>query len=481
MGPSRRKWFALALLCTVQFMVVLDIAVVNVALPSIQTDLGFSQENLQWVISAYALMFGGFLLLGGRAADLLGRRRVFLAGIVVFTAASVLSGLAWSEASLIGARALQGLGAAIISPAALSILTTTFPEGRERNTALGAWGAVGAFGAVAGVLLGGILTDLLSWEWIFYVNAPVGIGAFLLAPVLLDESRDATARTFDLPGAALVTSGLVVLVYAITQANGYGWSSAETIGLFAAAVVLLSAFVAWEARTRDPLMPLSIFRLRTLVGANIAGLVLGTVMFSMFLMLTLYMQQVLGYSPLRTGVAYLAVAGTAIVWSALAAQLVTRIGVKRVLVVGMVFLTAGLVYFTQVSVDGSYAGDLLPGFLVIAIGMGFSFVPISIAALAGVRASEAGLASGLINTSQQIGGALGIAALSSVATSTTADEAASGTALPFALTEGFQAAFVGGAAVAIVGVVVALFVVRGRDLTETAPVPADLEAALEAA
>jgi EmrB/QacA subfamily drug resistance transporter len=481
MAASRRKWFALALLCTVQFMVVLDIAVVNVALPSIQTDLGFSQENLQWVISAYALMFGGFLLLGGRAADLLGRRRVFLAGIVVFTAASVLSGLAWSEASLIGARALQGLGAAIISPAALSILTTTFPEGRERNTALGAWGAVGAFGAVAGVLLGGILTDLLSWEWIFYVNAPVGIGAFLLAPVLLDESRDATARTFDLPGAALVTSGLVVLVYAITQANGYGWSSAETIGLFAAAVVLLSAFVAWEARTRDPLMPLSIFRLRTLVGANIAGLVLGTVMFSMFLMLTLYMQQVLGYSPLRTGVAYLAVAGTAIVWSALAAQLVTRIGVKRVLVVGMVFLTAGLVYFTQVSVDGSYAGDLLPGFLVIAIGMGFSFVPISIAALAGVRASEAGLASGLINTSQQIGGALGIAALSSVATSTTADEAASGTALPFALTEGFQAAFVGGAAVAIVGVVVALFVVRGRDLTETAPVPADLEAALEAA
>jgi EmrB/QacA subfamily drug resistance transporter len=481
MAASRRKWFALALLCTVQFMVVLDIAVVNVALPSIQTDLGFSQENLQWVISAYALMFGGFLLLGGRAADLLGRRRVFLAGIVVFTAASVLSGLAWSEASLIGARALQGLGEAIISPAALSILTTTFPEGRERNTALGAWGAVGAFGAVAGVLLGGILTDLLSWEWIFYVNAPVGIGAFLLAPVLLDESRDATARTFDLPGAALVTSGLVVLVYAITQANGYGWSSAETIGLFAAAVVLLSAFVAWEARTRDPLMPLSIFRLRTLVGANIAGLVLGTVMFSMFLMLTLYMQQVLGYSPLRTGVAYLAVAGTAIVWSALAAQLVTRIGVKRVLVVGMVFLTAGLVYFTQVSVDGSYAGDLLPGFLVIAIGMGFSFVPISIAALAGVRASEAGLASGLINTSQQIGGALGIAALSSVATSTTADEAASGTALPFALTEGFQAAFVGGAAVAIVGVVVALFVVRGRDLTETAPVPADLEAALEAA
>src|SRR3954467_3415040 len=404
MSATRRKWFALALLCTVQFMVVLDIAVVNVALPSIQKDLGFSQENLQWVISAYALLFGGFLLLGGRAADLLGRRRVFLAGLVLFTVASLLSGFAWSQGSLIGARALQGLGAAIISPAALSILTTTFAEGPERTTALGAWGAVGAFGAVAGVLLGGVLTDLLSWQWIFFVNAPVGVGAFVLAPVLLDESRDATASSFDLPGAALVTSGLVVLVYGITQANDYGWGSIQTFGFFAAALTLLAGFVAWEARTRDPLMPLSIFRLRTLVGANVAGLILGTVLFAMFLMLTLYMQDVLGYSPLRTGVAYLAVAGTAIIWSALAAQLVTRVGVKRVLVVGMTFLTAGLAFFTQVSVGGSYAEDLLPGFLVIAVGMGFSFVPISIAALAGVRESQAGLASGLINTSQQIGG-----------------------------------------------------------------------------
>jgi MFS family permease len=296
--------------------------------------------------------------------------------------------------------------------------------------------------------------------------------------MLLDESRDATARTFDIPGATLVTGGLVVLVYAITQANDYGWSSAETIGLFAAAVALLVGFVGWEARTRDPLMPLSIFRLRTLVGANVAGLILGTVMFSMFLMLTLYMQQVLGYSPLRTGVAYLAVAGTAIVWSALAAQLVTRVGVKPVLVTGMAFLTAGLVYFTQVSVGGSYVSDLLPGFLVIAVGMGFSFVPISIAALAGVRPAEAGLASGLINTSQQIGGALGIAALSSVATSTTADEVARGTTLPFALTDGFQAAFVGGAAIAVVGILVALIVVRGRDLREPAPAG---QPALEAA
>jgi EmrB/QacA subfamily drug resistance transporter len=468
-SSADRKWLALALLCTVQFMVVLDIAIVNVALPSIQVDLGFSQENLQWVISAYALFFGGFLLLGGRAADLLGRRRVFVAGIVVFTIASVLSGLAWSEGSLIAARALQGLGAAIISPAALSILTTTFAEGSDRNTALGAWGAVGAFGAVAGVLLGGILTDLLSWQWIFYVNAPVGAGAFVLAPMLLRESRDASARSFDVPGAVLVTSGLVLLVYAITQANGYGWGSAETIAFFVAAAATLGAFLAWESRASDPLMPFSIFRLRTLVGANVAGLILGTVMFSMFLMLTLYMQQVLGYSPLRTGISYLAVAGTAIIWSAVAAQLVTRIGVKPVLVTGMAFLAAGLLFFTQVSVGGSYASDLLPGFLLIAVGMGFSFVPISIAALAGVRPAEAGLASGLINTSQQIGGALGIAALSAVATSRTAADVASGTAPPFALTDGFQAAFVGGAGIAVVGVLVALLIVRRRDLGEPSP------------
>ncbi|MDQ3778180.1 MAG: MFS transporter [Actinomycetota bacterium] len=465
-ATGHNKWLALALLALVQFMVVLDIAIVNVALPSIQVDLGFSQENLQWVISAYALFFGGFLLLGGRAADLLGRRRIFLAGLVLFTVASLLAGLAWSETSLIVARALQGLGAAVISPAALSILTTTFAEGKERNTALGVWGAVGAFGAVAGVLLGGILTDVLSWEWIFFVNIPVGIAAFAVTPVLLGESRDERARSFDVPGAVLVTSGLVVLVYAITQANDYGWSSFETIGLFAAAGALLAAFVGWEARASQPLMPFSIFRLQTLVGANVAGLILGTALFAMFLMLTLYMQQVLGYSPLRTGVGYLAVAGTAIIWSALAAQLVTRVGVKPVLVSGMSLLTLGLLYFTQVDVGGSYVGDLLPGFLLISIGMGFSFVPISIAALAGVQASEAGLASGLINTSQQIGGALGIAALSAVATSATEDAAASGTPLPFALTDGFEAAFIGGAIVAAVGVVASLVLIRRRDLVQ---------------
>ena len=464
MASARRKWFGLALLLLVQFMVVLDIAIVNVALPSIQTDLGFSQENLQWVISAYALLFGGFLLLGGRAADLLGRRRLFMTGLILFTVASLTSGLAWSEGALIGARAFQGLGAAIVTPAALSIISTTFAEGRERNKALGAWGGVGAFGAVAGVLLGGILTDLLSWEWIFFVNIPVGIIGLALAPFLLSESRDATAKSFDLPGAALVTGGLVTLVYAITQANNYGWSSLATIGLFAAAAALLAGFLGWESRAKDPLMPFSIFRLRTVVGANAAGLVMGTAMFGMFLMLTLYMQQVLGYSALKTGIGYLAVAGTAIVWSGLAAQLVTRIGVKPVLVVGMTSLTAGLLYFTQVSVGGSYLGDLLPGFLLISAGIGFSFVPISIAALAGVEAAEAGLASGLINTSQQIGGALGIAVLSSIATSTTSGELTSGTVPTTALTDGFQNAFVAGGIVAFLGILVALFVVSRRDL-----------------
>src|SRR5216117_3144942 len=290
-ATDRRKWLALALLSAVQFMVVLDIAIVNVALPSIKVDLGFSQENLQWVISAYALFFGGFLLLGGRAADLLGRRRIFLAGIVLFTGASLFAGLAWSEASLISARALQGLGAAVITPAALSILSTTFVEGRERNIALGAWGAVGGFGAAAGVLLGGILTDALSWSWIFFVNVPVGVTAFILAPILLKESRDAHVKRFDLPGAVLVTGGLSSLVYAITKAGKDGWLAGTTLSFFATALALLVGFVVWEQRHPEPLMRLGILRIKTVSGANVAGFIMGTALFAMFLMLTLYMQQ----------------------------------------------------------------------------------------------------------------------------------------------------------------------------------------------
>jgi EmrB/QacA subfamily drug resistance transporter len=478
-ATERRKWLALALLSVVQFMVVLDIAIVNVALPSIQVDLGFSQENLQWVISAYALVFGGFLLLGGRAADVLGRRRIFLAGLILFTVSSLLAGLAWSEASLIGARAFQGLGAAIISPAALSILSTTFVEGRERNIALGVWGAVGGFGAAAGVLLGGILTDALSWEWIFFVNVPVGLASLALTPLLLGESRDARVRRFDVPGAVLVTGGLSVLVYAITQAGQEGWLAGSTLGFFAGAIGLLVAFVAWELRHPEPLMRFGIFRIRTVAGANVAGFIMGTAMFSMFLMLTLYMQQVLAFSAMKTGVAYLAVAGTAIVWSAVAAQLVTRVGVKPVLTTGMLALTAGLVYFTQVSVGGSYLGDLLPGFLLIAVGIGFSFVPISIAALAGVEAREAGLASGLINTSQQIGGALGIAALATIATSRTADAVEGGSALPVALIDGFTGAFVAGALIAGLGIVAALTLIRRDELEQ--PVEVEAQPALDLA
>ena len=471
---DRRKWLALALLSAVQFMVVLDIAIVNVALPSIQVDLGFSQENLQWVISAYALVFGGFLLLGGRAADLLGRRRIFLVGTIVFTISSLLAGLAWSEASLIGARAFQGLGAAVITQAALSILSTTFVEGRERNIALGVWGAVGGFGAAAGVLMGGVLTDALSWEWIFFVNIPVGLTALVLAPILLKESRDASVKSFDALGAVLVTSGLSSLVYAITQAATDGWLAGKTVAFFAASIVLLLGFIAWEVRHPEPLMRFGILRTKTVTGANVAGFILGTSTFSLFLMLTLYMQQVLGYSPMKTGVAYLAVAGTAIFTSAIAAQLVTRIGVKPVLVVGMTSLTAGLVYFTHVSVGGSYLADLLPGFLLIAVGLGFSFVPISIAALAGIQPAEAGLASGLINTSQQIGGALGIAALSTIATSRTEDAIAGGSTQAAALVSGFHGALLAGVILAAIGIVAALTLIR-RDELEQGAEPVEAE------
>jgi EmrB/QacA subfamily drug resistance transporter len=462
----RRRWYGLALLCALQFMVVLDVAIVNVALPSIQVDLEFAPENLQWVLSAYALAFGGFLLLGGRAADLLGRRRILIVGAVVFTLGSLLCGLAWSDGALIAFRAFQGLGAALVSPAALSIVSTTFEEGRERNIALGAWGAVAGFGAAAGVLLGGILTDALSWEWIFFVNVPVGVVAVLLVPALLDESRDTRVHSFDALGAILVTGGLVALVYAITQTPNNGWGSAETIGVLVLAGVLLAAFVVWELRQAEPLMRFGIFRVRTVLGANVAGFILGAAMFAMFLELTLYMQLVLGYSPMKTGVAYLSVAGTSIIWAGVASQLVTKIGVKPVLTVGMICMTVGLLLFTQISVGGSYVSDLLAGFLVLGPALGFGFVPIAIAALAGVQPEEAGLASGLINTSQQIGGALGVAVLSTIATNRLEDGLAAGTPFPVAAVDGYQAAMWGGVVIAAAGIVVALTMIRRDELAE---------------
>jgi EmrB/QacA subfamily drug resistance transporter len=403
-----------------------------------------------------------------------------MGGLVVFTVGSLLCGLAWDDTSLIAARALQGLGAATVTPSALSILTTTFTEGRERNIALGAWGAVGGFGAAAGVLAGGILTDLLSWEWIFFVNVPVGVAGLVLSPILLYESRDAHGQSHDILGATLVTGGLVLLVLGITQGRQWEWLSAQTLGVFAGGAALLVAFVVWENRGREPLVPLSIFRLQTLTAANVVGLFMGAANYSMWLFLTLYMQQVLGLSPIETGFGYLAVAGTAVIWANVAAQAVSRIGVKPVLVFGMSSLTLGLLYFTQVSVGGSYWADLFPGFLILAVGLAFAFVPITIAALAGTRPQEAGLASGLINTSQQVGGAVGIALLSTVAVSTTDDAVADGTALPAALTDGFVNAFWVGTAIAFAGVLVSIFLVRGRDLRvpeQVAPMPAFEEAA----
>jgi EmrB/QacA subfamily drug resistance transporter len=459
-SSDRRKWFALALLSAVQFMVVLDLAIVNVALPSIQADLGLSQADLQWVISAYALVFGGFLLLGGRAADLVGRRRIFLVGIAVFALASLFAGLAWSETSLIAARALQGLGGALITPAALSMLTTTFTEGRERNVALGVWGAVGGLGAAAGVLLGGVLTDGLGWQWIFFVNVPVSATAFVLAPRLLRESRDARAGSFDLGGALLVTLGLSSLVYTITEAGQDGWTAATTLGSFAGSLVLLAGFVAWELRHPEPLMRFGILRKRTVTAANALAFILTITTLSTFLTLTLYMQQVLGFSAMESGFAFVAIAGTAMIWSTIAAQVVTRVGVKPVLVVGFSALASGLAYLSQISVGGSYAADLLPGFLLMAMGLGFSFVPISISALSGVQAAEAGLASGLINTSQQVGGALGIAALSTIAASRTEDAVASGSPQAAALVHGFQGSFYVAVGVAIVGIVATLTLIR---------------------
>ena len=461
-------------------MVVLDVAIVNVALPSIQTALGFSQENLQWVVSAYTLTFGGFLLLGGRTADLLGRRRVFLAGLALFSVASLACGLAQTDTFLIAARAVQGVGAAVISPGALSILMTTFKEGSERNKALGIWGAIAGVGGAAGVLLGGILTDTLGWEWIFLVNVPVGIAVILLTPRFVEESRAVTqTRSFDVAGAISVTAGLALLVYALVNTDSAGWASGETIGLMAGAAALIVAFVVIEMRAKAPLLPLSIFRLRSLTGANIVGLLLGAAIFSMFYFLSLYMQQVLGYSALRSGFAYLLVAVTIIIAAAVSQALVTRYGAKVILAIGMALLTLGLLWFTMIEVNGTYVTNLVPGFLLTGVGLGFAFVPVSIAALQGVEGNEAGIASGLINTSQQIGGALGIAILATVATTHTDSvmEAAGGDSSQFtrALTEGFQYAFAVGAGMALIGLIATLIFLDRSDVGQEAPATAEAE------
>ncbi len=465
---QEKRWLALALLCMAQFVVVLDASIVNVALPSIGEGLSFSQENLAWVVNAYILTFGGFLLLGGRMADLLGRRRVFISGLIVVAVASLAAGFASNEGQLIAARAAQGLGAAIISPAALSIVTTLFTDGSERNKALGVWGAVAGSGGAVGVLLGGILTDGLGWEWVLWVNVPVALIAAALTPRLIAESRsESQTRHFDAAGAFTVTAGLSVLVYALVDAAEAGWGSTQTLGLIGLAAALIGAFIAIELRSEAPLMPFRIFRLRTLTGANVVGLLLGASLFSMFFFITLYMQQVLGFSAIEAGLAYLPLSIAIIASAAVGGQLVTRLGFKPVLAAGMALISAGLLWFSQVSVGGGFTTDVLGPSLLAAVGLGFGFVTSTIAAVSGVREQESGLASGLINTSQQIGGALGLAVLATIANSRTDDVMASAggdpSVLPNALTQGFQDAFLGGAVIAALGLVATLVLIRSRD------------------
>jgi EmrB/QacA subfamily drug resistance transporter len=474
MPPNPHRWRILAVVATAFFMTILDVSIVNVALPSIAKDLDFSRENLQWVITAYAIAFGGFLLLGGRAADLLGRRRVFMVGVVIFTVASLVCGLAQSEGMLIASRAVQGFGGAIISPAALSIVTTTFEEGADRNKALGVWGALGGSGAAVGVLLGGILTSYLSWRWIFFVNVPVGALVLALTPRIVPESRrDVEERHYDALGAVLVSSGLALLVYAIAEAPNVGWGTARTILLLVASGALLVAFLVNERRITDPLMPFHIFRVRTVAGANAVGFLLGAVIFANFFLLTLYVQGVLGYSPIKTGLTFLATAGTAVLSAGVAQALTTRFGAKPIIIIGLALLTAAMVWYSQVPVHGKFISDLLPGYLMVGVGIAFAFVPVSIAALAGVEDREAGLASGLINTSQQIGGAIGTAVASTVFASHYKTLLKAGHSTLDALAHSYGYAFWALAFFGAAAIVAAVTLIRREEMAEspaTAPI-----------
>jgi len=478
--PDPNRWRALAVLSVAYLMVILDVSIVNVALPSIQKSLDFSTSGLEWVVSGYALTFGGFLLLGGRSGDLLGRRRVFMAGLVLFCFFSLLCGLAVSAAMLIATRALQGAAAAVLSPSVFSIVTVTFEEGSERNKALGILGAIAGSGAAIGLLLGGVLTEFVGWEWIFFVNVPIGLGVLLLVRRVVRESRaPEMARHFDVAGAVTVTGGLMLLVYGLTRAPTVGWGSAETIASFVGSAVLIAAAFLIERRSRSPLVDLNIFRRRTLTGANVIGLMLGMILFGMFFLLTLYQQDVLGYSPLRTGLNSLAIALAVIGASGISQALVTRIGVRPVLMIGLALLGGGLAYYTQISVDGSYLTDLLPGFLLTGVGLGFAFAPVSIAALSGVTGREAGLASGLITTSQQIGGAIGLAILTTVSTTRTNNLLADGVATPTALTDGFKLAFTVGVGFAVIALVATFILLRHAPLPQAAAGESGLESADE--
>jgi EmrB/QacA subfamily drug resistance transporter len=463
MRHSTNPWVVLVLICFAQFMVVLDATVVNVALPSIQKDLGLSEANLQWIINAYTLVFGGFLLLGGRAGDLLGRKRLFLAGLVVFTTASLLDGLAVNSGMLIGSRALQGLGAAFISPAALAIITTTFDEGADRAKALGVWAAIAIGGSAVGLVLGGALTQELSWPWIFFINVPVGIAVFIFSLRLVPESKDEAAhRSFDVAGAVTVTGGLMSLVYGIVQAQKDGWGSAQTIGTFVVSVVLLVGFVLIEQRAAAPLVRLSIFRTRSLTTANIAMFLVGSGLFAMFFFNSLYIQRVLGYGPLKAGLAFLPFTAGILVSAGFASTFSPRLGVRPIAIGGMVISAIGLLLLTRVPVGGSYAVDVLPALVITSLGLGAVFVPLTLIATTGLDNDDQGLASGLFNTSQQIGGALGLAILSTFAASKTSSE--HGASKAAALVDGFHVAFAGGAAFVLAALVAFVLLLRRRDV-----------------
>jgi EmrB/QacA subfamily drug resistance transporter len=470
MRSASNRWAVLVVVCLAQFMVVLDATIVNVALPSIQRGLHFSNANLQWVINSYTLMFGGFLLLGGRAADFFGRRRLFLAGVAVFAIASLINGLAQSSEMLIIGRGLQGLGGAMVSPAALSIITTTFAEGPDRTKALGVWSAIAAGGAAVGLLMGGVLTDALSWQWCFFVNVPVGIGAIVAAVRYVPESlAEHKPDTVDIAGAVSVTSGLVILVYAIVKAQQWGFGSARTLGLGAVAVALLAAFVLIERRSKAPLVRLGIFRLRSLTGANSVMLLVAAGMFSMFFFATLYLQDVLGYSPLKAGLAFLPVTAGIMVGAGLAQQGIRKLGARLQTVVGIGTATVGMFLLTALPAHGSYMSDLFPGLLLIAFGMGMTFVPITLMATTGVHGDDQGLASGLLNTAQQVGGALGLAILSTVSFNHASSQlsslghAPSATDRTAALVSGYTTAFTVGAFLMGIGALLILAIVRRRD------------------
>jgi EmrB/QacA subfamily drug resistance transporter len=465
-SSSVNRWATLVVVCLAQFMVILDATIVNVALPSIERGLHFSATDLQWVINSYTLMFGGFLLLGGRAADFFGRRRLFLAGVAVFSIASLINGLATSSEMLIIGRGLQGLGGAMVSPAALSIITTTFAEGPDRNKALGVWSAIAAGGAAVGLLLGGVLTDLLSWEWCFFVNVPVGVMAILAAlryvPNTLAEHKP---QSIDIAGAVAVTSGLVVLVYAIVKAQAWGFGSGRTLGLAAVAAVLLGTFVWIESRSKAPLVRLGIFRKRPLTGANVVMTLVAAGMTSMFFFATLYVQQILGFSPLKAGLAFLPVTVGIVMGAGIAQTGIKRIGARAQAAIGISVAAVGMFMLTGMPVDGSYLNDVLPGLIPIAFGMGMTFVPITLMATTGVHGDDQGLASGLLNTSQQVGGALGLAVLSTVAFN---HAAAHGGTRADALVSGYTTAFTVGGILLAAGAALILLLIRRDDVAHIA-------------